>query len=94
MTDESPDLACNPYFQNGMTLDLLSWSMITLEHATRIFINPHQEARRVTQSSQGSKIEETVNRWKREYTESGSRISLRWPHTVFPPLPEGFSLPA
>ena len=92
MPDGSPDLASNPYFQNGLTLDLLCWSMISQEHANTLFIDPYQEARRVTQSSQGSKIEETVNRWKREYTESESRVSLRWPHTVFPPLPGGFSL--
>ena len=81
------DLTSNPYYQNGLTLDLLCWSLITREEANGLFVDPYEEARRIKRTIQVSEIEEQVTRWKREYTESGSRISLRWPHTAFPPLP-------
>ena len=78
----------NPYYHNGLTLDLLCWSLISREEANRLFIDPYKEARRVTKSIQVFVIEEEVLRWQKEYTQSESRVSLRWPHTVFPPLPE------
>ena len=87
-TDLSSNLSSNPYFQNGLTLDLLCWSLISREQANSLFIDLHKEARRVTKSIKVSEIEEVVAQWKKEYTESESRVSLRWPHTVFPPLPE------
>ena len=88
MPDGGTDLASNPYYHNGLTLDLLCWSFISREKANSLFIDPYKEARRVTRSINKSIIEEEVLRWQTEYTESGSRVSLRWPHTVFPPLPE------
>ena len=93
MTDE---LASNPYYQNGLTLDLLCWSLISREEANRLWVDPYKEAKRISKSVQGdqwSEIEEQVLRWQKEYTESETSVSLRWPHTVFPPLPKDYHLP-
>ena len=92
MPDGGRDLASNPYYQNGLTLDLLCWSLISREKANRLFVDPYKEARRVTHSTRTLQIEETVARWMKEYSESGHRVALKWPHTVFPVLPEGFTL--
>ena len=84
MPDGSEALSGNPYFENGVILDLLSWNIIDRKEADKMWINPEQEARRVTVSR--NQIATTIARWQRQYEESGHRVALRWPHCVYPPL--------
>ena len=92
MPGGSPDLTHNPYFQNALTLDLISWRLLSLERAAKLWVDPYLEARRVTGSEEEGVIEETVEGWRREFSQSGHRVAERWPHAIFPVLPEDFSL--
>ena len=92
MPDASASLSDNPYFQNGLVLDLLAWRIISLEKANTMWIDPQVEARRVTQSNRQRQIDETVARWQQQYQSSGHRVALKWPHCVYPVLTEGFTL--
>ena len=84
MPDGSDTLSGNPYFENGMVLELLSWNIIDRKRADTMWIDPEKEARRVTVSR--NQIATTIARWQRQYQESGHRVALRWPHCVYPPL--------
>ena len=85
----------NPFFQNALALDLLSWDIISREKFETILLDPWEEAEKVekdnltrTDFSLDQKVlEERVQRWEKEYLASNSGLARRWPHTVYPPLP-------
>ena len=85
----------NPFFQNALALDLLSWDIISREKFENILLDPWEEAERVekanltrTDPSLDQKVlEERVRYWENEYISCNSRVARRWPHTVYPPLP-------
>ena len=86
MAHEKGDLSANPYFQNAVTLDLLSWEIISRAEADRLFIDPWAEAERTEGTTLRAVVEAKVRYWEEEFTSSDSRVARRWPHTVFPPL--------
>ena len=84
MADGSDTLCDNPYFENGMILELLVWGVIDRAKADTMWCDPEKQARLVTRSR--NQVATTITRWQRQYQESGHRIALRWPHCVYPPL--------
>ena len=91
MPNTPPGLGANPFFNNGLVLDLIAWNIISVARAGALFANPRLEARKLTRSADESVIENKVQEWAREYSESGCRVAVRWPHPIYPPLTEGFS---
>ena len=86
MVEEGGDLSANPYYNNVLVLDLLSWEIVNRAEADNLFKNPWVEARRVERTVLVEVINNRVARWKEEFTASTSPVALRWPHTVFPPI--------
>ena len=87
----------NPFFQNALALDLLSWEIISWEKFNSLLLDPWKEAERVEKTSLTRSVpsldqkvlEARVRYWEQEYIASNSRVARRWPHTVYPPLPLG-----
>ena len=85
----------NPFFQNALALDLLSWEIISWEKFNSLLLDPWKEAERVEKTSLTRSVpsldqkvlEARVRYWEQEYISCNSRVARRWPHTVYPPLP-------
>ena len=86
MTQEGGDLSANPFFNDALVLDLLSWDIVTRSEADNLFIDPWEEAERVERTELRAVINARVLRWQEEFASSSSAVVRRWPHTVFPPL--------
>ena len=84
MADGGDTLSDNPYFENGMILELLVWGVIDRAKADTMWCDPEKKVRLVVRSR--NQYATTIARWQRQYQESGHRIALRWPHCVYPPL--------
>ena len=80
------DLSLNPWYNNALVLDLLSWEIVTREEAEGLWKNPWLEAERVEQTGLRSVVHVRVLRWQLEFAASDSPVAQRWPHCVFPPL--------
>ena len=86
MTQEGGDLSANPFFNDALVLDLLSWGIVTRAEADKLFINPWEEAERVERTGLRAVINAKVLFWQEEFSSSTSEVVRRWPHTVYPPL--------
>ena len=87
MTEKGSDLSANPYFNNALVLDLLSWDIVTRAEADNLFINPWEDAERVERTGLRVVINAKVRYWQEEFSASTSEVvNRRWPHTVYPPL--------
>ena len=86
MTQKGGDLSANPYFNNALVLDLLSWDIVTRAEADKLFSNPWEEAERVERTGLRAVINAKVLFWQEEFSSSNSETVRRWPHTVYPPL--------
>ena len=101
-------LTSNPFYQNGLILDLLAWGLLEKEEASAKFQDPLLKAEELERTGlraprywsreySGQVPEEIqeklevserrVSYWQKEYERSEAPTALRWPHTVFPPLP-------
>ena len=86
MTEDKGDPSANPFFQNALTLDLLSWEIISRTEADNLFLDPWKEAERTEKTGLRTVLEARVRYWEQEYRASSSQVARRWPHTVYPPL--------
>ena len=86
MNQEGVDLSTNPFFQNALVLDLLSWDIVSRSEADSLFITPWAEAEKVEKTGLRAVVNVRVLRWQLDFAACTSEVARRWPHAVFPLL--------